>query len=335
MRWWPVVKSLLGLAVLVFVGWQLSRDLAKLPPRSAPVGYGWLALSALLYLAGLGLSGVFWLRLLRRLSAHPTWIMGLRAYFVSQLGKYAPGKALALVIRVGMVSGDRTPAATAALAAFYEVLTTMAAGALLALALAPLVVPADAVGLVSGQLWNLDAGHDPTRGETTLMALGLLVVTGLPLTPWLFNRMAAGVTRPFQRLGLAPMPPVRYGYLLEGLILIAPCWLLFGLALACGIASLPEIALPWTPWTLGWLTVCMAVAYVGGFVIPTPGGLGGREFLLLLLLVPVLVRQGTPPTVAGPTVSLVVLLMRVAWTVGEAILAGCLYLVPVGKTEMR
>jgi hypothetical protein len=67
------------------------------------------------------------------------------------------------------------------------------------------------------------------------MALGLLVVTGLPLTPWLFNRMAAGVTRPFQRLGLAPMPPVRYGYLLEGLILIAPCWLLFGLALACGL----------------------------------------------------------------------------------------------------
>jgi hypothetical protein len=107
----------------------------------AVVGCGWLALSALLYLAGLGLSGVFWFAITRRLSAHPTWIMGLRAYFVSQLGKYAPGKALALVIRVGMVLlADRTPAATAALAAFYEVLTTMAAGALLALALAPLVV---------------------------------------------------------------------------------------------------------------------------------------------------------------------------------------------------
>ncbi|MGL4551248.1 MAG: lysylphosphatidylglycerol synthase domain-containing protein [Gemmataceae bacterium] len=325
MRWWPVLKAVFGIGLVGFVGWQFSRDLAKLPPRAEPVGYGWLALSAALYLAGLGLSGVFWLRLMRHLDARPGRYRAVRAYYVSQLGKYAPGKALALILRVGMVRGDGTPAATAALAAFYEVLTTMAAGALLALALAPVVVPADAAGLVWGRLWDLDAPHDPTRAETALMALTLLAATALPLTPWLFNRLAAGVTR---RFGMVTPPAVHYGYLLEGLATIVPCWALFALALACGLAAVPEVAVGWTPATLGWLAVCMAIAYVGGFVVPTPGGLGGREFLLLLLLVPVLVRHGTPAEAAGPTVSLVVLLLRLAWTVGEVILAGCLYLVP-------
>jgi uncharacterized membrane protein YbhN (UPF0104 family) len=122
---------------------------------------------------------------------------------------------------------------------------------------------------------------------------------------------------------------VNHAYFAEGLLIIAPCWVLFGLSLACGFAALPEVNLDWSPLTLGWLMVSMAIAYVGGFVVPiSPGGLGVREFLLTLLLVPVLTRHGTAPAQAGPLVALVVLLLRLAWTVGEAVLAGCLYLVP-------
>jgi uncharacterized membrane protein YbhN (UPF0104 family) len=323
-RWWPFVKMLLGLAIVALVGWQLASDLRRLPPRSAPIGYGWLVASAVLYLIGLGLSGVFWLRLLGHFGAGPPWLQGIRAYFLSQLGKYAPGKALALVMRVGLVHGPHTPRAIAALAAFYEVLTTMAVGALLALGLVPLVLPQNAAGIDWGTLYDPAAHHDPTPGQVALLALALLLVTALPLTPWLFNRMARGVTRPF---GMATPPPVSYRYLGEGVLLITPCWLLFGLALACGLAALPGVDLPWTPTNLGRLTLCIAVAYVGGFVVPTPGGLGGREFLLLMML---------SPLIAGdrPTATLVVLLVRLAWTTGELVLAACLYLVPTPRGAM-
>jgi uncharacterized membrane protein YbhN (UPF0104 family) len=158
------------------------------------------------------------------------------------------------------------------------------------------------------------------------MAFALFAACALPLTPWFFNRLAAGVIR---RFSTEPVPPVNSAYFAEGLLIIAPCWVLFGLSLACGFAALPEVNLGWSPLTLGWLMVSMAIAYVGGFVVPiSPGGLGIREFLLTLLLVPVLTRHGTPAAQAGPLVALVVLLLRLAWTVGEAVLAGCLYLVP-------
>jgi uncharacterized membrane protein YbhN (UPF0104 family) len=323
--WWPIFKMVLGVAIVALVAWQFTRDLQRLPPRTEPIRYGWLALSAVLYLVGLGLSGVFWLRLLGHMNAASPWWQGMRAYFVSQLGKYAPGKALALVMRVAMVHSPATPRATAALAAFYEVLTTMAVGVLLALPLIAWVHPAEARGLDWSALTRLDpsAEHDPTRGEVALLTLALLGVTALPLTPWLFNRMARGVTRPF---GMATPPAVTYRYLGEGVLLLTPCWVLFGLALACGCAALPEISSPWTIEHLARLMLIMAVAYVGGFVVPAPGGLGGREYLLLLLLLPLL--EGV-----RPTASLVVLLLRLAWTLGEVILAGCLYLVPVPQPQ--
>lgn len=326
-RWWPVVKTVLGVAVLALIAWQFARDLGRLPPRTEPVRVGWLAGSAGLYLVGLGLSGVYWVSLLRHLGAAPGWLRGLRAYFVSQLGKYVPGKAMALVMRVGMVRGPGTPASTAALTAFYEVLTTMAAGVLLALVLIPFVVPGDVPGVLFSGWLRLDLGPHSlfTRYlvELLLFAGLLFLACAAPLTPWLFNRLATGVTR---RFGLTTPPPVRYAYFLEGLLVIAPCWVLFGLSLACGLAALPEVDGFWSWGEVGWLMVCIALAYVGGFVVPiSPGGLGVREFLLVLLLVPLLTRNGMPATEAAAVVTLVVLLLRLAWTVGEVALAGCLY----------
>jgi len=56
----------------------------------------------------------------------------LRAYFVSQLGKYVPGKAWAVVLRVGLVRSQGVSASVGGLATFCEVLTMMAIGSLVA-----------------------------------------------------------------------------------------------------------------------------------------------------------------------------------------------------------
>ena len=55
----------------------------------------------------------------------PAW----RAYIVSHLGKYVPGKAMVVVVRSGMVVPFGGRASTAAIATFYETLVMMAPAA--------------------------------------------------------------------------------------------------------------------------------------------------------------------------------------------------------------
>ncbi len=69
------------------------------------------------------------------LRASPTPIAlgpALRAYLVSHLGKYVPGKAMVVVMRAGMSVPFGARGATAAIATFYETLVMMASGGLLA-----------------------------------------------------------------------------------------------------------------------------------------------------------------------------------------------------------
>ena len=84
-----------------------------------------------LYLAGLTLFGVFFDRIMK---ASPTPVRlgpAVRAYLISHLGKYVPGKAMVVVMRVGLVTPYGARPATAAFATLYETLVMMAAGALI------------------------------------------------------------------------------------------------------------------------------------------------------------------------------------------------------------
>src|SRR5262245_57290218 len=132
-RWgWTVGKAVLALAILVGVGQQFYHHLKRLDPATLPLRPGWLALAAGLYLLGLGGSAWFWVRLLRTFGERPAGLAAVRAYYISHLGKYAPGKAWALLLRGELIRGPDVRFGVAILSAFYEVLTTMAAGALLA-----------------------------------------------------------------------------------------------------------------------------------------------------------------------------------------------------------
>ena len=95
-RGWPVVKALVSLAILFFIGRSFARDLAKPELWEQPIAFGWLLPAGLLYLAGLSACALYWRRLLQHIGQRPTVAGTLRAYFIGQLGKYVPGKALAL-----------------------------------------------------------------------------------------------------------------------------------------------------------------------------------------------------------------------------------------------
>src|SRR5262249_33775999 len=124
------------------VGWQFWRDLHHEGLQALSVDPGWLVTSALLYLAGMGFSAWFWYRLLVTFGERPVLLAAVRAYYLSQLGKYLPGKAWALMMRGALVQGPDCKLGVALIATFYEVLTMMASGALIAAVLFVIDPPA-------------------------------------------------------------------------------------------------------------------------------------------------------------------------------------------------
>src|SRR5437899_602176 len=98
---WPVVKAVLGLAIVIVIGRQFARDLRRPDLWQRPLYHGWLWGAGGLYLGGLGFSAWYWQRLLRRLGERPAVGAIPRAYYLGHLGKYLPGKAWALLLRAG------------------------------------------------------------------------------------------------------------------------------------------------------------------------------------------------------------------------------------------
>ncbi|HEY1380988.1 MAG TPA: lysylphosphatidylglycerol synthase domain-containing protein [Gemmataceae bacterium] len=306
--WWRWLRVALAVAIVGGVGWQFARLLAQpelwnRPWRLRP---GWLAACVGCYLAGLACWGAFWLRLLHRVGLRTPVGAAFRAYYVSHLGKYVPGKAWAIVMRATLLPCVRP--GTAALTAAYETLTTMAAGALIAAGVIP---------------WLL-AGQESLGAQ----ALGLLALAGLPLLPGVFNAVIARVARPFVDPA-DPLPRVRWTALPEGLAITAVGWAWLGMSvLALVQALIPDAPAP----SPGFAARCLAfnaLSYVAGFLaLPAPGGLGVREAIFQQLLAAELRATHPEGQVAAGLAALAVVVLRLVWTAADLLAAAVAYARP-------
>lgn len=327
-RAWPILKALLWLLILYLIGRQFARDLQRPELWQRPLHPGWLLASGAVYLLGLAFSALYWRRLLGHLGACPPWGAALRAYYLGHLGKYLPGKAWALFLRTNLVRGHGVGTGLAALTAFYEVLTTMAGGVLVA-ALLFAVLGTDAGAGLNAEtlkhlLWMEQVGEGGVQRSVVVALSALLFVAFLiPLHPPIFNRLAHRLSLPFRERDAEQLPRIRFVYLLEGLAWTAAGWLLLGASFAAALRGIVGADWPLFDVRTARLPAIMGLSYVIGFVVLiAPGGLGVREFLLTLLLTPELVGlDGMEARDARATVVLSVLVLRLVWTAAELIAA--------------
>lgn len=338
----PWLKPLITIIVLGAIAWRLVPDLETPQLWQRSFDPWWLLACGGLYILGLCCSLGFWYRLLRGLGQRPSVAVATRAYFLGLLGKYVPGKAWALLLRAGLVRGPRARLGVATLTAFYEVLTTMASGVLVAAVLFAVLFPEHA----DGTHWHLRdylfRKHPPTEAvpaphSLLILALILLGVLGVPLIPAVFNRIVRRVSSIARVLkyesaeeNAAALPRLRLRFLAEGLPILAALWLLWGLSLWAAFRAMLGGAEAWS--ITVWLryTAIVGVSYVSGFVILfLPSGLGVREFLLTVLLVPELgAVVDSDAQAVRAKVLLAVILLRVVWTVAELVVAGAVYFLP-------
>jgi hypothetical protein len=318
-RWgWPACKLLLAVAICIAIGRQFVRDLQGLSLSDVALRPGWLAVSGAAYALALGCSAFYWYRLLFAFDQRPAFLPALRAYYIGLLGKYLPGKAWALFMRGSLIAGPDVLLGVAIITAFYEVFTTMAAGALLAAVLFALQPP---------------AATDLTLSPVAIGAL-LVAILGVPLLPGVFNRLVGRLARRFQNVESFRLPRLRIATLVEGLVIVGCGWVCFGMSLWACLQGFVEVPHPLTSEVLGRYVAIMGLAYVAGFLVfVIPSGLVVREFILQRYLAPQLARQGL--AAADAVVLLAVILLRLVWTATEVIVAGALYWLPSGAEVHR
>jgi hypothetical protein len=306
--------------VLVFIA-RRAIDLWKsAPPESISIHVGWLIPAGLAYFVGWLPSVWVWKRFLEATGNRIRWWTALRAYYASHLGKYIPGKALALVIRGAMVEEDGANPLLAGITAACETIVFIAAGGALALILSPRVLGrAPVLGSFASTVW--------LQEHWLLLAFVVMVATfaTTPFSSWFFTRIcrkAAGRDdkaegRRQKAENKEAEIKISAGLVSQGVMATSVGWLFHALSLGFVLQSLSSEPIDFAQFPV-WLASC-TLSLVGGFIVLiAPGGLGVREGILIEAL-------KDQPSV-GPTMAILAAgILRAVWFVTELLVAGVLF----------
>ncbi|AWM38102.1 hypothetical protein GobsT_38070 [Gemmata obscuriglobus] len=304
---WLAVETVVALVIVTAVAWNFHNTLKGIEPGSLPVRVRaeYLVLAGVLYLLAHLCWSSFWVRLLHFEGVQVSWWVGLRTYFISQFGKYVPGKVLVPLMRMAMLRPHGAHPVPVGVTAVYETLVSMSAGALLAVLFLP------ALGVLPAEV----------SGKRTI----LFAVVSLPLGLAVLNKFAARVANKRRGPDARPLPAPSLFLLAQGLVHGAAGYCLLALSLGLTVHGLLPVAPEWDTVAFTRDLAAVSLCYVAGFVfVIAPGGLGARELVLKWALAPQFVAALGEATAAQVAV-LIALALRLAWTVGEAVVGLLFY----------
>lgn len=240
---------------------QFSQDPAK---RQLLLQIRWPALAAagLSYALALLPAGIYWFFVLRRFAVPVGLWPAVAAHVQGHLGKYVPGKAMVVVLRVGAIAGPGVRPLSATVAVFIETLTMMATGG----ALSGLVI-----ALADVPPWLV------------VLASGLVLAASIPTIPPLFRGVVRIINRGRAAPGEVPLEAYDWSTFVAGWAWMSLTWALIGAAFALIVYS---IAPDTSGGDLLLASAAMGLAVVAGFVSLLPGGAGVRELILAAVLAP-------------------------------------------------
>jgi hypothetical protein len=302
--WIAPVRNALAAVIVVAVGLNFHALLRGIDFGSLALRIDLLVPAAVSYLLAHLCWSTFWVRLLHHQGVRVSWYVGLRAYYVSQFGKYIPGKVFVVLMRVAMLRPFGAHPIPVAVTATYETLTSMATGALIGAIFLPAlgVLPA----WFSGGSWLLVA------------------FAALPVGLGMVNALAVRIANKRRGPDARPLQAPSIFLLAQGLIHGACGYALLALSLGLTTRAVLPTPLAWTAESYAVGLAAAGLSYVAGFVVlVAPGGLGAREQVLQWALTPEL-EPAFGPEAAGLAV-VVALALRLTWTIAEVVLALALY----------
>lgn len=305
------IRYVLPTAVIVLIAWYFYQILSKPELRTASYSFRieWLVPAALLYLLAHTIFASFWWSLLHDQGYPASYRTGIRAYFISQVGKYVPGKVWVIVIRMTMLGASAKDKAIVGLTATYEALTSMGSGAIVSAI------------LVAALHMNLNVLNLPIPYGYLLAALAFV-----PIGLGLLHRLSVRIARRKRGRDAVAIEMMNMPLLARGLVQTSAGWFLLGMSLWLTIQAIHPSPPEFNAETYLRLTAICALAYVFGFVaFFMPGGAGVREGALALLLTGELMATGLNESVAMGLGVVVALVLRLTWTIAEFSMIGIVY----------
>lgn len=292
--WRRIVRTVLQFALLLFLGGYLYinwDDYEHAFSQPAP-HWGLVALSSLVVIAAYAVLIQTWRQVVVAWGERLTFPTAMRIWFVSNLGKYVPGKVWAI-------------AAMGTLAQQQGISPAAAMGSSVVVQLVNLVTGFGVFFVAGANVIDV-----PAAALAGALGLGIMVFSA----PWL---LPAGVrflnTLTGRQVKLPHLPPRAIWWAAAGTTL---AWVLYGVAFQLFVSGMLRGP---APGTLGdWTAIFIGPYLIGFLAVFAPGGAGVRE----VFMAEALQRTGL---VAGAVAALLVVSSRVWLTILE-IIPGVLFL---------
>lgn len=291
-RIWRWIQAVAVLIVLVYVGRRIARQWDELSALPGAIHVNWtlVALSGAVVLVSYAVLIWTWQQMVRAWGERISIRDGARIWFISNLGRYVPGK----VWQIGAMGVMAQRAGVSPLAAVGSSLVISIINVITGIA----VAMACGTGSLDAPAWALPL--------TVALAAGVVAV------PWFLPLVSPLFARVFRRKVTIPRLPPSAVWLAAGGCTAA--WLLYGAAF-----RLLHVALLGPTGDLLRSTAAFTGSYILGFLaLFAPGGIGVREGFLQDLL-------GRLGIASGADAWLVVLASR-AWLTILEIAPGLLFL---------
>ncbi len=263
LAWAQLLVMVLVAIGLVWAIFQAAKQLAQQPLAWRDFHWWKLGLAIPVSATAVLLGGVMWRVTLSQMGITAGWNLALRAYSASQLGKYVPGKAMVLVVRVAVLQLRAAGMAIGVASCFVETLFWLLVGAEWACVALLVFFPQESLLVALTAACVLLAGF----------------VGSPPILSWLTSRAAGRLPGGW----LSPTAPsfswsyffvMHVGFSVAWLLQAGGMWLVMS-AVAPGDLTRLDIALA---------LAAVTTATIVGFLSMLPGGLGARELVFIPLL---------------------------------------------------
>ena len=264
---WTRFRSIIlrGLAIVVVAFasvylWRLWQSASREQLRVA-ISVPWLLAASGIVLATYALLIETWRRVLAAYGSRISFVDAAHVWFVSNLGKYVPGKIWQVTVMTAMTTTLGTRALHAGGAAAVITVVNILAGFAIVLAAG------------SGLLRTLGASYE----RAAILATVVLAI-GLIAAPWTVRWVSHAASRALKREVKLTAPSSAIWVSLVGCSI---SWAAYGLAFQLFVRSIVGHAEgPWSAYLAAY-TLSYLVGYLALFA---PGGIGAREFVLAAAL---------------------------------------------------
>ncbi len=311
-RFQPGIKLAIVAVVLVFLVltiWKAYVDVMEHREHLdfSAMDWRWLVLGLMAYVVGMMPAAIAWLQTLRAFGETvPLWV-GLHAYFLGHLGKYVPGKAMVIVLRVGRLAPHGIGIKPTVVSIFVETFTSVAVGAILGCTLMFFAPQFPLAWMVICAVICIPCSLVFLLPHTFRLVLTFLAKSKI-------GRMPRSVGDAFTwRMMMRTCSWMVLGWLLHG----TAGWLVLS-----GIQSTPGL------WTFQAWAACVSAVSLGavvGFASMLPGGAVIRELVITWLLSSI---------VPQPIALFAAIAFRIANLIAEFLVVGVVSMLK-GKTPGR